>query len=367
MDNATKRAYALFAVIAGFIIGILVLIYSFVAHGSSWATNKANQHLYSSTGSVATFGDIYDRNGTPLAVTENGRRKYNSDYVIRKATLHAVGDLNGYISTGVQYTYRNKLAGYSPINGIASIVRYGKGNDIHLTLDAQACRVAYNALNGRKGTVCAYNYETGEIVCMTSTPTYDPENKPSDIDENPLYQGVYLNRAITGLYTPGSIFKVVTAVSAIENIPDIFTREYDCDGEYETGDGTVKCNGVHGKVSFQQALNHSCNSAFADIAIELGKKKLTATAAELGFNTNLKVTGVADPAKSRLNLSKTTKTDLGWAGIGQYTTLVNPYHMMSIMGCIAGRGMTVTPYLIDYIESPQGIKKYTKSILNEDI
>lgn len=367
MNNATKRAYSLLVVIAGFFIGLAVLIYSFVMHGSSWATNKANQHLYSSNGSVATFGDVYDRDGESLAVTTDGRRHYSRDSAIRKATLHAVGDLNGYISTGVQYTYRSTLTGYSPINGIASIVQYGRGNDIHLTIDAQVCKKAYNAMNGRKGTVCVYNYRTGKIVCMISTPTYDPENKPTDINDNPIYEGVYLNRAVTGVYTPGSTFKVITAISALENIPDIESREYYCDGEYETGDGIVVCNDVHHKVTFRQALNHSCNSAFADVAIELGSEKLTATAKELGFNTKLNVDGIADPSESKLDVLKTTKVNLGWAGIGQYTTLVNPYHMMAIMGCIANGGQTVTPYLIDYIKTPQGIKKATKTVINENI
>lgn len=367
MNNATKRAYALLAVIAGFFVGLAILIYSFVVNGSSWATNKANQHLYNSNGSVSTFGDIYDCNGEPLAVTTDGRRKYNSDPTVRKATLHAVGDLNGFISTGVQYTYRNTLAGYSPINGIASIVQYGKGNDIHLTIDSGACRTAYNALNGRKGTICVYNYKTGKIVCMVSTPAYDPENKPTDINDNPIYEGVYLNRAVTGVYTPGSTFKVVTAISALENIPDIESREYDCDGEYETGDGVVVCNDVHRKLNFRQALNHSCNSAFADIAIELGSEKLTATAKELGFNTKFNVDGISDPSKSKLDILKTTRTDLGWAGIGQYTTLVNPYHMMEIMGCIANGGQAVNPYLVDYVKTPQGIKKSTKKVISDKI
>lgn len=367
MNNTTRRAYALLAVIAGFFVGLSFLIYSFVVHGSSWATSKANQHLYSENGSVTTFGDIYDCNGESLATSVDGQRKYNDDVGIRKATLHAVGDLNGYISTGVQFTYKNTLAGYSPINGIASIVQYGKGNDIHLTIDSQVCNTAYKAMNGRKGTVCAYNYETGEIVCMVSTSAYDPENKPADIDTNPIYEGVYLNRAITGLYTPGSTFKVITAISALENIPDIESRTYDCDGEYETGDGVVICNDVHNKVTFQQALNRSCNSAFADIAIELGSEKLTKTAEELGFNVKMNVSGVADPSESRLNIDGVSKVDLGWAGIGQYTTLANPYHMMSIMGGIANGGKTVTPYLVDYIETPQGLKKETKSVINESI
>ncbi len=366
MDNATKRAYALLGVIAAFFAGFVILILSFFNHGSSWATNKANQHLYSD-GSISTFGDIYDCNGVPLAQTVDGERKYNEDQTVRKATLHAVGDLNGFISTGVQYTYRDTLAGYDRINGIASIVQYGKGNDVYLTIDSAACKTAYNALNGRKGAVIAYNYKTGKIACLVSSSSYDPENKPLDIDKNSAYEGVYLNRAISGLYTPGSTMKVITAASAVENIPGIDSLEFDCDGEYETGDGKVICNDTHGKVNFSQALNRSCNSSFTEIALKLGRSKLTDTATELGFNTQINVNGIANPNKSVFNVKNTTKTDLGWAAIGQYTTLVSPYHMMCIMGCIANNGTVTLPYLVDYTKTPGGKETYTKAQVTESI
>lgn len=366
MNNTTKRAYVLYAVCAMFFVGLGILIFTFVTNGAKWATNKANRHLYSN-GSISAAGSVYDCNGEVLAQTVDGKRVYNENSEIRKATLHTVGDLNGFIATGVQFTYRHTLAGYDFVNGISSIVQYGKGNDIYLTVDSSVCETAYKALDGRKGTVCVYNYNTGKIVCCVSTPTYDAKNKPDDIDSNSKYEGVYLNRTVSGLYTPGSIFKVVTAISAIENIPDIYSKKFDCTGEYATGDGTVICNDVHGEVSFEEALNHSCNSAFTQIALELGRDKLTATAQELGFNVTLDVTGIATPVKSRFDVSRTTKADLGWAGIGQYTTLVNPYHMMSIMGCIANGGTTVEPYVLDYVATPSKSKRYTKAYESEEI
>ncbi len=360
MNNTTKRAYVLYAVVALFFVGMGILIYSFIANGAQWATSKANRHLYSD-GSISAAGSVYDANGEILAQTVDGKRKYNSDVTIRRSTLHTVGDLNGYIATGVQYTYRNTLTGYDFVDGISSIVSYGKGNDIHLTINSEICKTAYKALNGRKGAVGVYNYKTGKIVCMVSSPNYDPKNKPSDIDSNKKYEGVYLNRVISGLYTPGSTFKVITAVSAIENLPDIYSQTFKCTGEYSTGDGIVKCNGVHGTVNFEQALNHSCNSAFAKIAVELGSERLTATANELGFNIKLDVNGIASPAKSSFDVSKAAKVDLGWAGIGQYTTLVSPYHMMSIMGCIANGGTATEPYVVDYVQTQNGRKTETKS------
>ncbi len=366
MNNTTKRAYFLYAVLIAFFIGFAILVYTFITNGSDWATNKANRHLYSD-GSISAAGAIYDCEEKVLAHTVDGKRKYNESETVRKATLHTVGDLNGFIATGVQYTYRHTLTGYDFVNGISSIVQYGKGNDIHLTIDSEVCKTAYNALNGRKGAVGVYNYKTGKIICMVSAPTYDPKNKPDNIDSNPKYAGVYLNRVLSGMYTPGSTFKVITAACAIENIPDIFQREFKCTGKYETGDGVVICNNTHNTVTFEEALNRSCNSAFAQIANELGTERLTATAAELGFNTELKVDGVAAPTASMFDVRNTTKTDLGWAGIGQYTTLANPYHMMTVMGCIANSGTAVEPYVIDYIKNPKGFKVETEASVSEEI
>ena len=352
MNNTTRRAYVLYVVIIAFFVGLGYMFTEFYINGEKWASNQVNRHIYVG-GSLASAGAVFDRNGTALVYSEDGARIYNSDKTVRKSTLHAVGDNSSYISTGVQYVYSSKLSGYDFLNGVFNLKKYGTGNDIKLTLDAQVCKTAYNAMNGRKGTVAAYNYKTGEIICMVSTPAYDPENKPNDIDGNKEYEGVYLNRFLSGLYTPGSTFKVVTAISAIQNIPDINSRTFTCTGEYATGDGKVICNGVHGKQTFEEALNNSCNSAFAQITLELGREKLTQTANELGFNTADKMDKI-NIAKSIFDVSKTDNVDLGWAGIGQYTTLVNPCHMLTLMGSIANGGDAVKPYFVSESVDPNG-------------
>ncbi|MBP9989755.1 MAG: penicillin-binding protein, partial [Ruminococcus sp.] len=318
MNNTTKRSRVLYIVIIAFLVGLTFMMFAFYVNGSKWTANQANQHIYKN-GQLTSAGTIYDKNGTALVSTKDGKRVYNSDSTIRKATLHAVGDNSSFISTGVQYLYGSGLSGYNFLNGVYSLKKYDKGNDLYLTLDADICKTAYNAMDGRKGTVAAYNYRTGEIICMVSTPTYDPENKPDDIEGNSKYEGVYLNRFLSGQYTPGSIFKVVTAISALENIPDINTQTFNCDGTYETGDGKVECNGVHYDVNFEEALNNSCNSAFADIALQLGGQRLTETAEKLGFNKSMSIDKI-NITKSTLDVSKANRVDLGWAGIGQYTT-----------------------------------------------
>ena len=372
MNNTTRRAYVLYIVIIAFLAGLIYMFAQFYINGDKWASNVVNRHIYVS-GTLASAGAVYDRDGTALVYSDDGVRIYNSDKTVRKATLHAVGDNSSFISTGVQYIYSSKLSGYDFLNGVFNLKKYGKGNDINLTLDSDVCKTAYNAMDGRKGTVAAFNYKTGEIICMVSTPAYDPENKPSDMDNKEEYEGVYLNRFLSGLYTPGSTFKVVTAVSAIENIPDIYSRKFTCTGEYATGDGTVICNGVHGEQTFEEALNNSCNSAFAQITLELGRDKLTATANELGFNNEEKMDKI-NLATSRFDVSKTDKVDLGWAGIGQYTTLVNPCHMLTLMGAIANGGEAVKPYFVNDMVNPNGkstqigtTQLSSKITLNSDI
>ncbi len=351
MKHTTGRGFALYALIIAFLAGVVILVATVVLNGGEWAANRANRHVFSN-GQIVSAGAIYDRSSEILAKSVNGKRVYNSNKIIRKATLHTVGDAAGFISTGIHSVYKQELSGYSFVDGIYLLKEYGKGSDIHLTIDAKACAAAYNAMGDNKGTVGVYNYKTGEILCMVSTPTYDVENKPDDISKNEdKYEGIYLNRFLSGVYTPGSTFKIITAAGAIENIPDIYTRTFECTGKLQASGGEIICNGTHGIIGFEQAMNKSCNSTFAQIAIELGNDKLAASANTMGFNIPLNM-GRINIAISTFDISGANSLDLGWAGIGQYTTLLNPYHMLTLMGAIANSGEGISPFVVDRIVSP---------------
>lgn len=351
MRTATRRTYIVILLIIAFFGGLGFMMYSFISEGDVWVANRANSHIYSG-GSLTVAGTIYDRNNTPLVSTADGKRTYSDNYYERVSTLHVVGDSTGYIATGVQNLYSSNLIGYNFINGIYKTLTSSEGVDIKLTIDSEVSAAAYKAMNGNKGTITVYNYLTGQVICMTSAPTYDVLNKPSDIDTNTSgkYDGLYLNRALSGVFTPGSTFKVVTAICAIENIPDIYQRTFNCTGKYTTGtgkgDGDVICNGVHGKLTFERALNVSCNSVFAELANELGKDALTKTVRDLGFGKSVTVSK-AKTVRSTFDVSDSTRLDLGWAGIGQYTTLVNPCQMLMLMGGIANGGKAMTPYIVE--------------------
>ncbi len=341
MKKTVKRAAVLYALVAAFMAGMIFLAAEFVLNGSQWANSKANLHIYSS-GTVANTGDIYDRNGVTLATSKDGKRVFATSAAVRKAVLHIVGDSSGVISTGTHNLYRSTLSGYNIFNGIYTLKSTGSGGNVTLNIDSEACRVAAEALGSYNGTVVVCNYKTGELLVSVSKPAYDVNNVPRDLRTSSKYEGVFLDKACSGVYTPGSIMKIVTAACAIENIPDIYSRTFECKGEYKTGDGTVICNGTHGKVNFRQAMNESCNCAFAQISIELGADKLLATANSLGFNKQLYAKEVP-LVKSRFNPSKTSKTELGWAGIGQSTTYVNPTHFLAIINAIANGGTGYSP------------------------
>lgn len=348
MNKIFKRSYWMYIFAVAFLVGLILLFFNMEINAGTWVVKDYNQHLYAK-GELLAAGQITDRNGVVLAETVNGERKFNSDATIRKATLHVVGDTAGFISTGVQTAYKSQLTGYSLINGIYTLKKNGAGNDIQLSIDSTLSVAALNALGNFKGTIGIYNYQTGEILCAVSSPTFDPYNKPKDIatDESGKYEGIYMNRFFSGLYTPGSTFKVLTATCAVDNIIDIGQRTFTCNGSWVNKVGNkVKCNGVHGTVTFEQALNRSCNTAFASLAAELGNEKMTQTAKEFGYNQPLYVDRIKC-ATSYFDLSNAYDIDRAWAGIGQYTTLVNPCHAVTIMGSIANKnGYTPAPTLI---------------------
>lgn len=363
MRNTTRRTYIIFFLIAAFFIGLGIMLYTFIMNGDEWVSDRGNTHIYTD-GELTVAGTIYDRDGEVLVATVDGERVYNEDEDVRCATLHVVGDSAGYISTGIQTLYRSNLVGYNFIDGIYKTLSSDEGCDITLTIDADISKAAYEAMDGDKGTVVVYNYKTGETVCMVSAPNYDIENEPEDLDEeSDEYNGVYLNRAISGVFTPGSTFKIVTTIAAIENIPDIYQRSFKCNGSYKVGTGEVICNGVHGTVDLEEGLNVSCNCVFASLANEVGRDIMQQTVRNLGFGKNV-IISKAEAVSSTFDVTSATPLDLGWAGIGQFTTLINPCQMLMLMGAIANDGVAITPYLVESSSEIVDVKTKQNTAVN---
>jgi len=160
-----------------------------------------------------------------------GQRTYSQLAELRKSTVHWVGDRQGNISAPAFSHYSNEILGYDIFNGVYAYG--GTGGQVTLTLSSGVQMAALEAMGSYKGTLAVYNYKTGEILCAVSTPTFDPDNPPTITEENASeYEGVYMNRFVQSTYTPGSIFKIVTAAAALETIPDIQQKTYTAEKAY---------------------------------------------------------------------------------------------------------------------------------------
>lgn len=334
---------AIFPLILAIVLlaGTVLLCVRYFAKADEWVTFSGSPHVY--TGVNLDGGVVTDRDGTLLLDSTDGRT-YSADAVTRTATMHLLGDRYGYIQAPLLGSFADDMIGFDKINGL-----YGaEGTEANaaLTLSAAAQTAAYQALGNYHGTVGVYNYKTGEILCAVTSPSYDPDNMPDvDADTSGAYDGVYVNRFFQAAYTPGSIFKIVTLAAAIETVPDWENLTFTCEGKTIIGGQEIICEGVHGTITLKQALAHSCNVAFGELARKVGTKALMEYAEKLGLSESFECDGI--PVKAgTVDLKDADAGDLAWAGIGQYTDQVNALTFMRAMGRIAGGGTGAEPYLM---------------------
>ena len=359
MKKIRNRSLIVWLLVMAFIGGMIYFSINLIIHADLWASKPQNAHI--GVDGMGMAGTITDINGEILAYSENGNRYYNSNEDIRCALLHTVGDEGRNIGGSVQNVYRSQLSGYSFIFGMGLPDGLTLGRNIQLTVNSEICKTAYQALGNNRGAVFVYNYKTGEIVAKVSTPSYDPQNIP-DIEGNDEYEGVYVDRSIMATYPPGSTFKLVTASAALENMTksELENRTYTCTGSDTIGGNKITCYEAHGEENFEQALAHSCNCYFAQLAVDLGADKMTTQANRMGFNKSVSINDI-DTAKSVYDVSKADKNQLGWSGVGQYTTLASPMTMAVISGGIANGGTPIMPYLIKQISLPFGLPNIPQS------
>lgn len=348
MKRIQKRSSAALLLACVLLLCSAVFLIRLAAKGDEWASYTANASVFTTNG-ILSCGTVTDRNGVLLAKSENGEVTYAGDETLRLASLHAVGDYRGYCSGAIQM-YANRLTGYSMFLGTSS----GEGGTIALTLDAELQKTAWSALKNRNGCVLVINYETGEILAMVSSPSYDPYGKP---DES--IDGIYMNRALQGVYTPGSVWKTVTLCAALENIPDIYERSFVCTGRADVAGGRLTCAAAHGKQTVQQAFANSCNCTFGSLALELGGDTLKSYADKLGLTSTHSLDGISTAA-GHFDAVTDSESCLAWSGVGQHTDQINPYALLRYLAAVARGGTVVEPTLL------LGNRNGTVSLLNQE-
>ncbi len=266
---------------------------------------------------MLSSGTITDRNGEIL--WNAGR--HTGEEILRLATVHSVGDVNGNTCTGALTLYRTELIGWNALYGTTR-----GGGTVRLTIDSRLNKAAFGALNGRAGTIGVMDCSTGEIICMVSSPVFDPEG--GDVPA-----GAFINRFLSASYVPGSVYKLVTLAAALEELSEARDISYTCTGR----DGCVKCLRPHGRLKAEDALAESCNCFYANMAELLGGDTMAQYAAKFGLTGGL-CAGAASIKSGRYDIS--SGAGLAWSGAGQYNNLVTPAALMRFVGAIANMGVT---------------------------
>ncbi len=363
MNIIRKRSNIILFLTIVFFAGLVYHTVNIFVNANDWVLNTRNWHL-TEAGNLDYAGSICDCKGNVLAYSSNGDRHYNDDESIRKACFHVVGDdstVNMYNS--VQNIYRAELIGNNFLFSFGMPKNLRKGKDITLTIDADVQKSAYEALDGRKGAVFFYNYMTGAVLCMVSTPVYDPENIPSDdeLENDEQYEGVYLNRVCSGLYAPGSTFKLVTAATGLENIRNVEKVVYHCNGTDIIGGNNINCEFVMGDVDMTGAIVYSCNCYFGHLTDKLGRFAMTRQAEKMGFNKSIVFDGF-ESAKSEYDVLELDGNEFAWSGVGQANVLETPLNVAVISAAIANGGVPVMPYIVSGIS---GIDHEPRQVLGE--
>ena len=326
--------------------------------GAIWASDAHNTRLAASN---TLRGDITDRHGNLLATTaSDGSRQYTQNEQARRALSQTVGDIAGMSGVGVETFHSSALMDISTslLDRLSELFHGADhmGSSIQITVDGRLqAAIAGRFPAGYKGAVCVINYRTGEILAMVSKPDYDPYDIMSRSDAQ-VEDTAFLNRCLQGLYTPGSVFKIVTLASAVTADPNVVAQPFTCAGVWEYQGGRVVCAGgnAHGDVDLKTAFKKSCNVTFGKLAYQLGLERLRATAEAFGFNENFKF-GDFVVYNSSFPKDVGGMSELVWAGIGQGQVLVTPLHMAMIAGTIANRGVMMKPMLIGKVVNSLGV------------
>lgn len=306
---------------------------------------------------------------TPIAITNpaEGNFPFAREYPDGSTWSSVTGWYSyDYARNELESQYNEELSGTGSIQAVSRIIdllvgRTRQGADLSTTLDPAAQSAAVRALGDKQGAAIAMNWESGEILALASTPTYDP-NRLSTLDladagvaweELLNAPGEPLkNRAVREIFPPGSTFKLVTAAAALEDgmLP---STELDApqslplpNSSRSIGNST-DCGGT--TVTMQQALITSCNTAFSSLGMELGGEKLRATSEAFGFNAPSRIDLPSATSRFPMELDE-AQTAL--SAIGQYDVAASPLQMLQVTAAIANDGHMMQPHVVRTVTRP---------------
>ncbi|KAA9392923.1 penicillin-binding protein 2 [Kocuria coralli] len=358
-------AVALFAVLLLALTFIMFFQQRSLA-ANAWNTRALYEQFGRDRGSILAGGEE-----VAYSVPADGDYAYQREYRDGEAYAPLTGYFSPiYGSTGLESAMGEQLSGESDSQFYDRVMATLSGNQptgasVEMTVDPQLQELAASLLEGRNGSIVALEPSTGRILAMASSPSFDP-NEMSSRDSAGVIETAQrlngdpnqplVNRAIGGdLYSPASTFKIVDTVAALES------GEYDTDTvipnpqDLELPNTNIPLpNYVGGpcasrtEADLEFALNNSCNTPFAQIAMDLGQDRIRETAENFGYGQDLSIP---------LNVSHSTfPTDLddaslAMSAIGQYDVRSTPLQVAMISSAIANDGVLMRPNLIEEVRS----------------
>ncbi|HVK36070.1 MAG TPA: penicillin-binding protein 2 [Microlunatus sp.] len=314
-------------------------------------------------------GAILATGKVPMADTKASDDRFRFQRVYPDGDLYSV--VTGYYSydhgrTGLENSYNTQLAGTDDSLFVRRLVdlvtdRSPEGASVQTTIVPRVQKAAAEALGNQKGAVVALDPKTGAVLAMVTSPTYDANviashdieaankawTKLAKDDTRPL-----ANRAAREIYPPGSTFKLVTAAAALEDgmSPDTEVASPDrlkLPNTVTYLPNSTNCGGS--KTTISNALRVSCNTAFANLGLELGQDKLREQAQKFGFNARhlADLNGVASQFPDEMD-----QAQLALSAIGQYDVAASPLQMAMVTAGIANDGAVMDPYVVSMVQGP---------------
>ena len=346
----------IFLMLGLFALTIAYFCYSVYIYGGRWVASPYNPRINNQKRYVK-MGQVMDRSGVVLAYTgTDGKRHYNSSEKIRRSVSQVVGDSDGKVSTGVDTFHAQYLLGFktSLFERVRDAVtgQEQEGDSLELTISSELSGyITEQFPSGKRGAVVVMNYKTAEVLAMVSLPQFDPVNLEAALGDPEA--GALMNRCTQGLYPPGSTFKIVTMISAVDHLSNLDDFAFDCTGYYPVGNYSVTETSAHGIQNLRSAFANSCNTTFAALSQQLGYRLIGDTAGQLGFNENFMFNDMI-VYNSSYPIDDLSPEDLAWSSIGQGRVLATPLHMALIACTIANRGVFKEPRLLHRIITAGG-------------
>ena len=273
-------------------------------------------------------------------------------------------------TSGLEQVYERELAGESGevmvqvdfrgfYHGTLYETPARNGYDLRLSIDCRGQQIAERLLKGHQGAFVVVDVESGGVVVMASSPTYDlstlSKARYAELATDEVNRPL-VNRAIDGQYMPGSIFKPLVGLAALENGTLSASDHYDCPGTFHLGNRKIDCAGraVHGVINVVDGIMVSCNGFFISAGLRTGVDNMqtmfrNAGIWELAF-------GVF-PSRDVLYKRKKrnwTKGDTALLSIGQGEILVTPLQAAMYCAALANGGLLLRPYLVSEVVDSQG-------------